>query len=65
MGGGDGMDGLGRDVVWRRDGFEGAVWGRWIMVVIVVLLVGDATRAAKEGLRGGGDGIGSVVWLAK
>jgi hypothetical protein len=50
-------------VVCKRDGiaFDGAVWGCWMMVVVVVLpLLGEATRAAKDGLKGAGDGIGSV-----
>jgi hypothetical protein len=32
-----------------------------MIVVVVVFLFGEATRAANDGLRGGGDGIGSVV----
>ena len=32
-----------------------------IVVMVVLVLVGEATRAAKDGLRGGGDGSGSVI----
>jgi hypothetical protein len=31
-----------------------------MVVIVVVFLVGEATRAAKDGLRGSGDGIGSM-----
>lgn len=48
--------------IWRGwRGFEGAVWGRWMMVVVIVEPPVAATLLANEGWVMGVSGIGSGI----